>query len=330
MMTFLGKTLCATLAVALLVWAPTPRVLAQEAEEAESEPAAQPPQQIEEIVVTARKREESLQRVPISITAFTADDLHNQSMEDMSELTWQTPNFELSNTPVSRTQAAMTMRGITVLDAAPTLESAVGIYLDGVYIHPLTTALFNFVDFERIEVLKGPQGTLFGRNTIGGAINLVTKKPDGQFGGVAKVTLGSYDRRDFNGALSFPILGEAVSARVAFLTTYHDHYSRDTFGRSDEQEDERINGGRASLRWVPSEDFEVVLAWDRLEDHSGVSSQKNIGVNRNDFIFVLANELHGPGGTNELAQFGVTNLGDLLDKHRCRGIRGDIYVECFT
>jgi iron complex outermembrane receptor protein len=289
---------------------------AAEGEPPAAEPRRQPARrgQVEQITVTARKREESLQQTPVSVTAFTAEDLDRQSIDDISELTWQTPNFELRPTPVSKSQAAITMRGLEQIDAAPTLESPVGIYLDGIYMHPLTGALFHLLDIERIEVLKGPQGTLFGRNTTGGAVNVITRSPDGSLGATLQGTLGSFNQRDFKGAVSFPILGETLSARLTYLTLNHEPYRDDYFGSEDDQESEQINGGRVKLRWIPTENFDVVLGFDRFEDHGGVSSQQDIAVNTSDFIGgQLASFLHGPAGTNKFAQFGVTSIAGLLD-----------------
>src|SRR5690606_3921962 len=118
-----------------------------------------------------------------------------------------TPNLEFSSSaPIggAGNAAILFMRGIGQTDFLITTDPGVGIFLDGVYIGRSVGGVFDVMDFERIEVLRGPQGTLFGKNTIGGAINLISAKPDGTFGGEARLTLGSRDRMDINGAVNVP------------------------------------------------------------------------------------------------------------------------------
>jgi len=134
---------------------------------------------IDEIIVTAQKRAENVQDVPIAITAVTAQALHNQNINSVSDLSRLAPNVQLDNSaPIFSSSQILTafIRGIGQNDVSSSLEPGVGVYLDGVILARSTGANVDLLDVERIEVLKGPQGTLFGRNTIGGAISVVTRE----------------------------------------------------------------------------------------------------------------------------------------------------------
>ena len=139
---------------------------------------------IEEIIVTAQKRAENIQNVPIAITAFSGSDLQTKGITDLHQLSNMTPNVNLeAGSPFSgdRSVLSASIRGIGQDDFAFNLDPGVGIYLDGVYLARTIGANVDLLDVDRIEVLKGPQGTLFGRNTIGGAISIVTRTPGDQF-----------------------------------------------------------------------------------------------------------------------------------------------------
>ncbi|MDE0158262.1 MAG: TonB-dependent receptor [Gammaproteobacteria bacterium] len=164
--------------------------------------------QIEEIVVTAQKREENLQDTPIAITAFTEEALEARMINDISKLADFTPNVIFdTTTPISGLSngAAVFIRGIGQLDFAMTTDPGVGTYIDGVYSSRAVGGVLDVVDIERIEILRGSQGTLFGRNTIGGAINITTKRPAKEFGGMVEATFGEFERRDFKGSLDVPV-----------------------------------------------------------------------------------------------------------------------------
>jgi len=149
-----------------------------------------------EIVVTAQKRSENVQDVPIAISAFTASALQERSVTNVASLSALAPNVNLDGgTPFSGSASVLsaTIRGIGSDDFAFNIDPGVGIYLDGVYLARTVGANQDLPDVERIEVLKGPQGTLFGRNTIGGAISIVTHDPGKEFKGSVDVTTGSYN-----------------------------------------------------------------------------------------------------------------------------------------
>jgi len=170
---------------------------------------------VEQIVVTAQKREQNIQEVPIAISAFTAEALQSKGVGDIGALTRLTPNVNLdTGSPFSGDTSVLSasIRGIGQDDFAFNLDPGVGVYLDGVYLARTIGANQNLLDIDRIEILKGPQGTLFGRNTIGGAISIVTHTPGTEKRFVATATTGSYDRRDFAFSADVPFTDN-------FLTT---------------------------------------------------------------------------------------------------------------
>ena len=186
--------------------------------------AAAPPQDtadqvgIAEIVVTAQKRAENVQDVPIAISAFTATALQERAVSDVSSLSNIAPNVTLdAGTPFSGSGAVLSafIRGIGANDFAFNIDPGVGVYLDGVYLARSVGANQDLADVERIEVLKGPQGTLFGRNTIGGAISIVTHDPGDEFRFVGDITTGSYRLLQARGTVDVPI-AQGLSSSLSF------------------------------------------------------------------------------------------------------------------
>src|SRR6185295_13302558 len=147
---------------------------------------------LEEVIVTAQKREENVQQVPVAVTALGQQFLEDRQLTSIEGLSSVTPNLRVQNTPGDSTGAQIAIRGGVTINPALAWEPAVGVYLDGVYIGKTQGSVFDAVDLQRVEVLRGPQGTLYGRNTLAGAINLITAKPTGDFGGSAKVQAGNY------------------------------------------------------------------------------------------------------------------------------------------
>ncbi|MCW8193226.1 TonB-dependent receptor [Proteobacteria bacterium 005FR1] len=150
-------------------------------------------QALEEIVVTAQKREQSLQEAPISIAAFGEHELEQQGVKDLTDLGSAVPNVKITPSPGNSSAATIAIRGSVTTNPAIQWEPTVGIYMDGVFIAKNVGGVFDVAELQRVEILRGPQGTLYGKNTVGGAVNLITKKPSGQFGGEARVGGGNYD-----------------------------------------------------------------------------------------------------------------------------------------
>lgn len=160
-----------------------------------------------EIIVTAQKREQSIKDVPIAITAVTEDYIESRNITNIQSLSSLAPNLKIENTPGNTTAAQISIRGGVTINPALTWEPTVGIYLNGSYIGKTQGSIFDVSDIERIEVLRGPQGTLYGRNTLGGAVNVITKKPSGEFGGSAKVGYGNYNDFTAKASVDFDQMG---------------------------------------------------------------------------------------------------------------------------
>jgi len=218
----------------------------------------------EEITVTARKREESLDRTPISISAFTGEGLQARGVIRLDSIADFTPNLTLQNNSGfggASNVAAAYIRGIGQDDFTAVSEPGVGIYIDGVYLGRTVGSLLDIVDLERVEVLRGPQGTLFGRNTIGGAISVTTKKPSTEaFESELSFTYGTDDRIDAQGAVNLPI-SETLAARITAATFQQDGYiDAPLLGTS--LGNRETYTGRIALRWEPTDRLTVDFAFD--------------------------------------------------------------------
>src|SRR5262245_43168935 len=185
---------------------------------------ANEPARLEEVVVTARYREESLQQTPIAITAITTEEIKQRDFTASYELGYTVPNATLrpAQAAFGNTMSAF-IRGIGQYDFLPEFEPGVGIYFDDV-LHPVTMgSMVDLMDLERVEVLRGPQGTLFGRGSIGGAIRYVSKKPEGNDTGNLSVTYGQFDRIDVRASYDFGIT-DNLFARVTGVSKHRDGY----------------------------------------------------------------------------------------------------------
>lgn len=181
--------------------------------------------QLDEIVVTAQKRAENLQTVPISVTAVSGAALANAQINSLQGLANAIPNVQINSFSNSPDSAVFTIRGIGVNDADPYVGTTVSVIVDGVVVGVNTAALLSLFDIDRVEILRGPQGTLFGANTTGGAVNVITKQPTGEFGGEAQVIYGNFNRLDLNAAINFPIT-ENLAGKVSVLHTGSDGFFR--------------------------------------------------------------------------------------------------------
>ncbi|WP_162300019.1 TonB-dependent receptor [Kineobactrum sediminis] len=174
-----------------------------------AEPVAAQAAALEEVIVTAQRRAENLQTVPISISALSSDELEMRSIESLGDLNAVAPNVMFRQNPGARLVSTVAIRGSVTGQPAIWMDSPVGLYLNGIYLGKTQGSVFDVVDIERVEVLRGPQGTLFGRNTEGGAINFITRRPSGEFGGSAQVEAGNFDRRVGRVNLDLPQMGIA-------------------------------------------------------------------------------------------------------------------------
>lgn len=221
---------------------------------------------LEEVTVTARRREESLQDVPIAVTAFSAESLERRGAADISEIAQVVPSVTLEPSRATNSTLTAFIRGVGQQDPLAGFEQGVALYLDDVYLARPQGALLDIYQVERVEVLRGPQGTLYGRNAVGGAIKYVTKRLPQETGASLKVSLGSYDQRDLVGSVSLPVTDNLrVGASVASLqrdgygenlTTGEDNYNKDVLAY------------RVSAEFEPNDDLLIRLAYDHSDDDS--------------------------------------------------------------
>lgn len=229
---------------------------------------------LEEIVVTARKREESLQKTPISLAAFTANDLKIRQIRTTDQLTQVTPNLQFSSqAPSSGSNASsqIFIRGIGQTEFLPSTDPGVGLYIDGVYMARSVGGTLDFADIQRIEILRGPQGTLFGRNTIGGAISIHTTMPAENFGGDITVTGGSDNRIEALLNVDIPI-SEKLLTRFSIGKRNRDGYVIRTIDGKDLGDDDTF-GLNATAVLQASENLELILRFDYNKENENGAPQ---------------------------------------------------------
>jgi iron complex outermembrane receptor protein len=215
---------------------------------------------LEEIVVTARKRSEDIQQTPIAITAFTRDDLANHGIVAIQNLAAQTPSLSFQSSPYDSVGSFIGMRGQQATDIVITQTPPVGIYVDDVY-YPTTlaTQLENFQGVQQIEVLKGPQGTLYGRNTTGGAIKITTQLPDySGVNGEAKIGYGRFNAQTVSGTVNLPIIDNRVALNLGGQYSKDDGYGRNLSNGADLQ-NMKSEAFRGALRLDLTDKLQVVV-----------------------------------------------------------------------
>jgi iron complex outermembrane receptor protein len=224
--------------------------------------------QLEEIVVTAQKREQSFQDVGIAVSVFSGEDATKLGFAQLKDVATQTPNVQIKEV-VANSVPNVTIRGVGLNDYAANNNPAAGIYVDDVYLVSPAMLTFGLLDLERIEVLKGPQGTLFGRNTTAGTVNFISRKPGDTLDGYLNVDYGRYERAVVEGAIGGPI-GETLSGRIAVQTVQQgDGWQTNRLNGKHVGEIDRTSA-RAQLRWKPSDAVSVLLNVHGGQDDSDV------------------------------------------------------------
>ncbi len=251
---------------------------------------------IEEMVVTAQKREQSVQDVPISISAFDTQFLDDAGVDDALELQFFVPGLTVFNNQ-SVAQTSFSIRGVGTAGNSVSLESSVGIYVDGVYRSRQSSGINDFLDVERVEVLRGPQGTIFGKNTASGAIQILTVAPQmDELGGFIEGQAGNEAYRNLNGAINLPILEGKIAARIS-----GQWIERDGLVDNRATGNEINDRDRYALRGQLLFDFTDSLSLRIIGDYSEIDEQ----------CCSAANVFDGPGDTNALfaAAGGIPGLG---------------------
>lgn len=229
-------------------------------------------QELEEIIVTATKREESLQTVPIAVTAFSQAHMDRVGATNIERLDALTPGLEWGQLGHS---AKVSIRGMSVANSEANADSAVGLFVDGVYLGRGQQHWAVMSDLERVEILRGPQGTLFGRNTSGGSVNVVTRKPSQEKEFKFELTTGDYDHIGTAGYLNGP-LSDTVSGRLTFFTENHDGYLENDFDSDEHWMDEDMWYVRGAIRHETDKLLVDVAVdhWDQGGNGNGFSGHK--------------------------------------------------------
>ncbi|MVZ96744.1 TonB-dependent receptor [Sphingorhabdus sp. IMCC26285] len=265
-----------------------------------------------EIVVTAQKREQNLQDVPIPIQVVSDEFINDLAADNISDISRFIPGLEVS--AGSPTQPSYKIRGVQTSDFGVGTDPAVGVYVDGIYSARSGAAVLSFGDIERIEVLKGPQGTLFGRNSAAGAVSIITKKPVDRFEGKLQARLGNYAKKRIEGLLNVPI-GDNLALRVNGLYNKRNGLFRDA------ATGERLNrennwAARAALRWEISSDTDATLTW--THDNLDQDARPAIGI-----VSIPPAPGQPPVPSvpaDYLNPFKVPIFNDVIDNHETRNL----------
>jgi len=217
---------------------------------------------LQEIIVTAQKRAENLQDVPIAVTAISGDDLTARGISDVQAFARLVPNMAFSN---NYGETRITLRGLSFQDLATQGgEPRVAYHVDGAFLAESGDIGGTFYDIDRVEVNRGPQGTLFGRNAIAGTVNVITRQPTDSLSGYLNTEIGSYSTTNLDGAISGP-LADGVSGRIAFQTRNHAGYDFNVPNNIDIN-NQSTQAFRGKLRFDPSENFTAVLSADYFQE----------------------------------------------------------------
>jgi iron complex outermembrane receptor protein len=268
---------------------------------------------LEEIVVSAQRTQESLQDVPISVTALGEDDLERRQVTNTLDMISQVPNLVGSNNVGLGSATSFFLRGVGQDESISTSDPAVGTYIDGVYIARQINNNSYLYDVERIEVLRGPQGTLYGRNTSGGAVRIITVKPEDEFKGYLDLSYGDYDRYSVKGMLNAP-LSDALSFRLnAFTLGQGEGFQKSLTTGKEFWAPEGV-GGRVQLRYQPSDAVDATLSIDYADEEGTEVIGSDFNRNTDKDFFTVVSGLKDQFA--ETDQIGVTlnmefALGDM-------------------
>jgi len=245
--------------------------------------------ELDEIVVTAQKREQSLQEVPISVSAITADEIIARSMRNLGDLATEVPGIQITKSDQGGDNAGVYIRGIGQFDWLPTFDPGVGIYVDGVYLARTAGGLLDLTDLNRVEVLRGPQGTLFGKNTIGGAINVTTNSPTFTNEGNAFVRAGERNRIDAGVTLNVPVIDDTLAVRLSLLTKNQDGFGTSLVtGRKYGGEGKEV--GKLSVLWKPSSRVGVDVSGDYTRVRQPIGMSLLLNLNTQTFVTIPQNQ----------------------------------------
>ncbi len=229
--------------------------------------SADSPDGLEEITVTARKRVEDVQDVPVAVSAISGEALENRFVPDVRSVAKYIPNVQLGPVQYSGATLSASIRGISFADIERSFEPAVASSIDGIFLASNTGALVDMFDVESIEVLRGPQGTLFGRNTVGGIINIRRTRPTGELGAKLSATVGSYGRNDYKAIINAPLIPDVLAAKVGIFSINGKSFTYDAVTKKADPGLDRLDI-TGTLLFTPSPEFEALLTYEHLRDRS--------------------------------------------------------------
>ncbi|MEZ5561062.1 MAG: TonB-dependent receptor [Pseudomonadales bacterium] len=231
---------------------------------------------IEEIIVTAQKREESLQETPVSVTAFTGDAIEALGFRQSVDITAQTPNFSVGYPNGDTGVPAPFIRGVGLNDFGVLNQGPIAAYMDETYISSNAAQIFQLLDVERVEVLRGPQGTLYGRNATGGAVNFVSRKPTREWDGWARAGYGSWNMTQFEGAVGGPV-GDDSAFRAAVLKTDSDGWMKNRYTGHDQQGVDEL-AWRVLFETQPTDSLNLLMNVHGGRTRSDAVQYRHLGV----------------------------------------------------
>ncbi|MCG8455181.1 MAG: TonB-dependent receptor, partial [Holophagales bacterium] len=229
-------------------------------------------------MVTARKREENVRDVPVAITVLGGDQLEESAAADLSAIQTDVPNLSVYSARNQSSTLTAFLRGVGQAEPLWGVDPGVGLYLDGVYMARAQGALLDVFDVERVEVLRGPQGTLYGKNTIGGAVKYVSRPLGDEFEGSLRLTAGEHGTAEVRAAAGGALVPGKLRARVAFASLRRAGYGRNLFTGRDVS-DKDTNAFRLGLDWLPSERGIFRLRFDRTDDDSEPKGHTRLAAN---------------------------------------------------
>lgn len=299
-------------------------------------------QALEEVLVTAERRVESLQDTPISITALNSEGIDKRGITNTDDMFASMPGMGGYSAPGSRGATSLSIRGISGgVGSNISLDPAVGMYVDGVYVGKMLGTAMDVAQIERIEILRGPQGTLYGRNSTAGAINVISRKPLGEFAADLTAGLGNYGLRTLKGSVDFDAIGEVgegagkLSAALNFLSKDRDGFYENYSGGEDFDNLDRL-AWRAALRWEPRENITVDYIYDHseldevgtLQKAVGFTALNTQGTSRLDFLknTVLPSAqglAMAPGADGRIASRWIPSIQKTIDAYEQVLARGE-------
>lgn len=259
--------------------------------------------ELEEIVVTAQKRESTLQSEPLAVSAFSGEEIARSGGTDANVLGYIVPNLHVGE-ETNRDGLSMTIRGVSGTDVRNAADPTTAFHVDGSYVPRLSGPQAYFYDVERIEVLRGPQGTLYGRNSTAGVVNVITNKPEfDAFSGLAEITTGDYSLLQFNGVLNVPF-SDGVAGRIAVMSNDRDGYRENAPSENGDDADDL--GVRAHLAFEAGEDTSMLITGERYT-RGGVGGVASFATFPNDTTGLLTSD---PARTNPIDTQGYRDNSD--------------------